>query len=163
MSGFCPILASNEQEKWFLVCRKIELFSLPFPSSTCIQCACFYNMCTLIVLTKRRPKNDSSRKWEYFLKCYIFLLKKRIIAKPASEEVSYKHYLSLPPPTPASASHSKADPSTKPYFSFQKNLGIILAVSNSLKITFPLKKNSKTQTPSTFYSRMNLLCLPCML
>lgn len=64
---------------------------------------------------------------------FSFKKKKRIIAKPASEEVSYKHYLSLPPPNPSFCLPFKSRSIVKAIFFFSKNLGIILAVLKSLK------------------------------
>lgn len=114
---------------------------------------------------KEKAKNDSSTKWEYFLKCYIFLKKKKVIAKTASENVLCMYYLSLPSPTPSFCIPFKSWSIVKGIFFFSKDLGIIVAVWNRLKIAFPLKKlQSMNKHPGqTFYSCVTLLCLPCKL
>lgn len=122
-------------------------------------------MCALIVLTKRRPKMIVAQNGSIFLSATFSLRKKKVIAKTASENVLCMHYLSLPSPTPSFCIPFKSWSIVKGIFFFSKDLGIIVAVWNRLKIAFPLKKlQSMNKHPGqTFYSCVTLLCLPCKL
>lgn len=98
---------------------------------------------------KEKTKNDSSRKWEYFLKCYIFLKKKKSNCKNSLRERLCMYYLSWPSPPQLLHSIQKLIHRQRHIFLFKRswnNSCCFEQVKNHISIK---ETKRSEQTPST--------------